>query len=636
MPWLVRTAGPGGLPDSPGKSIVDGSNSWSGSPDYRDYRIAGEKKDVISMAAVIPARAVLDTTRMADELDTTRMADESVNPGGAGAADVVDLPLSCAVLDVLRKLRPDTSMARYLARLASRPGTVARQAGRLAADLGDITTGSSAIAPRDRDRRFSDPAWRENPLLKRTVQAYLAVGRAAEDLLADADLGWRDNERLKWLLTNIIAASAPSNSPLLSPVAWKAFIDTGGLNYVRGIRALISDMSSPPFIPAMVKPDAFEVGKNLAVTPGAVIARTEVYELIQYKPATETVHQFPLLVVPPMINKYYITDLAPGRSMLEFFVAQGYQVFVISWRNPGRQHRRWDLNTYGGAVAESLRAAREITQAPKVSLAGLCAGGIVTAMLCAQLSATGQLDQVASLLLGVAMLDESRAGTTIALMNEGMAAASILASRILGYMDGSSLAEVFAWLRPDDLIWNYWVNNYLEGKAPPSFDILYWNADNTRMPAGLHRDFIEIAMANALTKPGAASMLGSPVDLSTIDTDSYVVAGSSDYIVPWPSAYRATQLLGGNLRFVLSNGGHVVSQINPPTNPKAKYQLAPANPPDHRDWLAQAETVQGSWWPDYTTWLAERSGDMKPAPRTLGNARFRPLSPAPGTYVYQR
>ena len=579
------------------------------------------------MAAVTSAHVVMDTTRMADG---------SANRGGAGAAGAVDLPLSGAVLDMLRKLRPDTSVTRYLARLASRPGTVAGRAGLLAADLGGITAGTSTIAPQDRDRRFSDPAWSQNPLLKRTVQAYLAVARAAEDLLADAELDWRDNERLKWLLTNIIAASAPSNSPLLSPVAWKAFIDTGGMNYVRGIRNLISDMSSPPYIPAMVEPGAFEVGKNLAVTPGAVVARTEVYELIQYKPGTETVHQFPLLVVPPMINKYYITDLAPGRSMLEFFVAQGYQVFVISWRNPGRQHRHWDLNTYGGAVAESLSAAREITHAPKASLAGLCAGGIVTAMLCAQLNATGQLDQVASLLLGVTMLDESRAGTAIALMDQGMAAASILASRILGYMDGSSMAEVFAWLRPDDLIWNYWVNNYLHGKAPPPFDILYWNADTTRMPAGLHRDFIKIAMANALTKPGAASMLGSPVDLSTINTDSYVVAGMSDYIVPWPSAYRATQLLGGNTRFVLSNGGHVVSQINPPANPKASYRLAPANPPDYHDWLTHAETVQGSWWPNYASWLADRSGGRKPAPRVLGSTKFPPLESAPGTYVFQR
>ena len=213
-------------------------------------------------------------------------------------------------------------MVRYAARLASRPGTVARRAAKLAAELAGIAKGSSAIAPAHRDRRFADPAWSENPLLKRAVQTYLALGGTAEELLADAELDWRDNTRLKFMLTNLIAASAPSNYPLLSPAAWKALIDTGGLSAVRGVRALVSDMSSTPRIPTMVAPDAFEVGKDLAVTPGAVVARTDVYELIQYKPSTPTVYQIPLLMVPPMINKYYVTDLAPGRSMLEFFVAQ--------------------------------------------------------------------------------------------------------------------------------------------------------------------------------------------------------------------------------------------------------------------------------------------------------------------------
>ena len=396
-------------------------------------------------------------------------------------------------------------------------------------------------------------------------------------------------------------------------------------------------MASSPRIPTMVAPDAFEIGTDLAVTPGAVVARTDVFELIQYQPATPTVHQFPLLMVPPMINKYYIADLAPGRSMLEFFVAQGYQVFVISWRNPGKDARHWDLNTYGDAVMESVSAAREITKAAKINIIGLCAGGILTSMVGAHLSATGQLDQVASLCLGVTLLDMTEAGTTVSLMDEGSAKASMLASRARGYMDGRTLAEVFAWLRPNDLIWTYWVNNYLQGKPPPPFDILYWNADTTRMPAALHRNFIEIAMGNALTKPGAASMLGSPVDLSRVDVDSYVVAGIDDHISPWPSAYRATQLLGsGNIRFVLSNSGHIAAMVNPPSNPKATYRLAPGNPPDHREWLAQAETVQGSWWPDYTTWLADRSGDMKEAPSKLGSAKFRPLGPAPGTYVFQR
>ena len=568
--------------------------------------------------------------------NTTRAPGESAETQATNAVGMLDLVLPDATLGTLRRFVPDSSLVRYATRLATRPAVVARRAAKLTAELADIAKGSSGIAPAHRDRRFADPAWSENPLLKRAVQTYLALGGTAEELLADADLEWRDNTRLKFMLTNLIAASAPSNNPLLSPAAWKAFIDTGGLSAVRGARALVSDMSSAPRIPTMVSPDAFEVGKDLAVSPGAVVARSDVYELIQYEPTTPTVYQIPLLMVPPMINKYYVTDLAPGRSMLEFFVAQGYQVFVLSWANPGKNARNWDINTYGEAVVDSIGAMRAITKAPKVNVMGLCAGGILSSMVSAHLSATGQLGQIGCLGLGVTLLDMTQAGTTVSLMDENTAAGSILASRTRGYMDGRTLAGVFAWLRPDDLIWNYWVNNYLQGKTPPAFDILYWNADTTRMPAGLHRSFIEIAMDNALTKPDAASMLGSPVDLGKIDVDTYVVAGIDDHISPWPSAYRATQLLGGNSRFVLSNSGHIAAMVNPPSNPKATFRLSPGTPPDHREWLAQAETVQGSWWPDYTTWLAERSGDMKQAPRTLGNAKFRPLCPAPGTYVLQR
>jgi len=570
-----------------------------------------------------------------DTNDAIDVVTDAVDAAGElDAAGALDL-FPDATLGMPRRFRPDSSAVRYAIHLALRPGTVARKAGELTAELGRVAAGTSAIAPPRRDRRFSDPGWK-NPLLKRVVQAYLAAGRTAEELLADAELDWRDNERVKFILTNLIAASAPSNYPLISPVAWKAFIDTSGLSAVRGVRALARDMSSAPHIPTMVAPDAFQIGKDLAVTPGSVVFRTDVLELIQYEPTTAEVHRFPLLMVPPMINKYYITDLAPGRSMLEFFVAQGYQVFVISWRNPGRWARHWNLNTYGAAVVDALDAVRSITKAPKASICGLCAGGITSSMVCAYLSATGRLDQISSLCLGVTVLDQAEAGTAVALMDPATGKASTLASRTVGYMDGKSLAEVFAWLRPDDLIWNYWVNNYLQGKTPPPFDILYWNADTTRMPAGLHRDFVELGLSNALTRPGAASMLDTPVDLSKIDVDSYVVAGVDDHIVPWPSAYRATQLLGGTIRFVLSTSGHIAAMVNPPTNPKATYRIAPGNPPNHHDWLAHAETVQGSWWPDYTSWLADRSGGMKQRPKVLGSAKFPSLDAAPGTYVFER
>jgi len=566
----------------------------------------------------------------------THTKDESAGLSDANSAGPLDFLLPDATLGILRRFLPDASLARWAATLASNPAAVARRGAQLSTDLAGIAVGSSAIAPNRRDRRFSDPAWTSNPVLKRWVQTYLALSQTTEGLLADAELDWRDNTRLKFMLTNLIAASAPSNNPFLSPVAWKAAIDSGGLSLVRGLRAFASDMSSAPHIPKMVEPDAFTIGKDIGVTPGSVVARTDVYELIQYQPSTPTVYQYPLLMVPPMINKYYITDLAPGRSMLEYFVSQGYQVFVISWRNPDQNMKNWDVNTYGEAIVDSMGTAREITKAPKANVIGLCAGGILTSMVSAHLAATGQLDQISSLCLGVTLLDMTMAGMTVSLMSESTAVASTLASRVKGYMDGRTLAEVFAWLRPDDLVWNYWVNNYLQGKTPPPFDILYWNADTTRMPAALHRNFIDIAMANALTKPGVAHMLGSPVNLSKIDRDLYIVAGIDDHISPWPSAYRATQMLGGQKRFVLSNSGHIAAMVNPPSNPKATFRVGNDTPPHHSDWLAQAETVQGSWWPDYTTWLQSRSGDMKDAPSVLGSEKFPPLDAAPGTYVLEQ
>jgi poly[(R)-3-hydroxyalkanoate] polymerase subunit PhaC len=563
-------------------------------------------------------------------------SEEAGEFAAAEAAGALDLLLSDAALGMLRRFRPDAATLRLAVRLARRPQVVARRARSLAAELGQVAAGKSAITASPRDRRFADPAWRDNPLLKRAVQAYLAAGQAAGALLADAELDWRDNERLSFLLTNLIAAAAPSNNPVISPAAWKALIDTGGLSAVRGIRALLSDMAAPPRVPTMVAPDAFEVGRDLAVSPGAVVARSEVFELIQYEPATEMVHRFPLLIVPPMINKFYLTDLAPGRSMIEYLVGQGHQVFVISWRNPDARHRDWDLDTYGGAVVDALGAVRRITKAAKASICALCSSGLISSMVTAHLTATGRSGELASLCLGVTVLDPARAGTPAALIDDSTAEAAILASARRGYLDGRSLAEVFAWLRPDDLIWNYWVNNYLQGQTPPPFDILYWNADTTRLPAALHRGFIELALANALTKPGSATMLGSPVDLSKVDTDSYVVAGITDHLCPWQSCYRSTQMLGGTVRFVLSTSGHIASMINPPTHGKATFRTAPRNPAQPRDWLAEAVTVQGSWWPDYSSWLAERSGGLKKRPVRLGSKEYPPMDQAPGIYVLDR
>jgi polyhydroxyalkanoate synthase len=556
------------------------------------------------------------------------------------AAGGLDLLLTDAALGITRRLRPDSSVLRLAAALARRPALVGREAARLGTELGRIAAGRSQVAPGARDRRFADPAWTGNPLLRRSVQAYLAAAASAETLVAGAELGWRDDTRLKFLLSNLIAAAAPSNSPVLSPAAWKALIDSGGGSAARGLRALATDLAAAPRVPSMVPADAYEVGRDLAVTPGGVVHATEQFELIQYQPSTESVHRYPLLIVPPMINKFYIVDLAPGRSMVEFLVAQGHQVFVVSWRNPDARHRDWGLDTYGGAIVAALDAVRAVTGAAKAHVCALCSGGIATAMVAAHLSVAGRLGELASLCLGVAVLDQDQAGTAGAVIDENTAAAAIAASAARGYLDGRTLAEVFAWLRPDDLIWNYWVNNYLQGKPPPAFDILYWNADTTRLPAALHRDFIKLGLANALTRADQATMLGSPVDLSKVDVDAYVIAGVADHLCPWQSCYRTTQMLGGPARFVLSTSGHIAAMVNPPDNRKAAFQAlpatAPSNPADPAEFLASAQTVPGSWWTDYSAWLAERGGGEKRSPRQLGRKGYPVRSAAPGTYVHDR
>jgi polyhydroxyalkanoate synthase len=554
----------------------------------------------------------------------------------ADAAAALDLLLAVAALGPLRRFMPGRAGIRFATSLARRPHKLACQATSLAGELARVGLGRSTLAPPPRDRRFTDPAWTSNPLLRRLVQAYLAAGQAAEQLLAGADLEWRDTERMTFVADNLVQALAPSNNPVVSPVFWKALIDSGGGSVIRGARHLAADLATPPRVPSMVEADAFEVGANLAVTPGAVVLRTPVFELLQYQPQTPTVRRVPLLIVPPTINKYYILDLAPGRSLVEYLVRSGQQVLVISWRNPDARHRDWGADAYGQAIVEAQEATQRICRADRSLLLGLCSGGILAAMVLAYLSATGRQDRVAGFSLAVTVLDQARAGMAGVALDEATAQAAIAASAARGYLDGRALAEVFAWLRPGDLIWNYWVNNYLQGRTPPPFDILYWNADTTRMPAGLHRDFVRLAVDNALTHPGAASMLGSPVDLAKLDVDAYVVAGIADHLCPWQSCYRSTQLLGGRSRFVLSTSGHIASMVNPPGNEKSSFRTAGDSPPDPADWLGQATTERGSWWPDYVRWLEQRGGGEKARPRRLGAAGFRPVDPAPGTYVLDR
>ena len=554
---------------------------------------------------------------------------------GAPGGSALDTMLADAAGPVRRWL-PGTAGLRLVGHLAGRPGAVAKRTGGLAAELAKVAIGRSEVAPPKGDRRFTDPAWQGNPVLARLCQGYLATAATAKQLLDDADLDWRDDHRVRFLAGNVLDAVAPSNVPMLNPAAVKAAIDSGGRNYLKGGTQLVKDVARRR-TPAMVDETAFEVGRELAITEGQVVLRTPVVELIQYSPRAARVREVPLLVVPPMINKYYVTDLAPGRSMVESYLDSGLQVFAMSWRNPTAEHAAWGLDTYAGAVLECLDAVEKITGSGRTHVLGVCAGGITSSVALSHLAATSRLDRVATLSLGVTVLDQERAGTMGSFVDKGMAATAVAGSQRRGYLDGKALAGVFAWLRPNDLVWNYWVNNYLLGKRPPAFDVLYWNADSTRMPAGLHRDFLEMAVDNSLVTPGRARVLGSPVDLGKLDVDSYLVAGVADHICPWQNCYRSTQMLGGTKRFVLSTSGHIAALVNPPGNPKATYSVHEDEcPPDPEQWKREAVTRQGTWWTDHTAWLGERSGGDKAAPKTLGAKGYRPLQAAPGAYVLER
>ncbi|HET7664700.1 MAG TPA: alpha/beta fold hydrolase [Mycobacterium sp.] len=547
----------------------------------------------------------------------------------------LDLLLINSTRSFTGRMTPNQSWARLGGSLAKQPGTVAGRLGVLGRELASIAAGNCDRAPARADKRFSDPAWQSNPLMRRTMQAYLASADTAEKLFEDAQLDWRDREKMRFVLDNVVEGLSPSNSPMLSPLGWKALIDTGGLSAVWGLKAFARDMASKPRVPAMVEPDAFTVGETVATTTGAVVLKTRMFELIQYAPQTPTVRQVPLLMVPPVINKYYIMDIAPGRSMIDHFVSQGQQVFAISWRNPQARHRDWGFDAYGGAIVEALDAVREITGTGSAHLLATCSGGILAAMVAAHLAEIGEGDKIAGLTLAVTVLDQNRAGFASA-MSERAAQAAIRASAKQGYLDGRAMAELFAWLRPTDLVWRYWVNNYVQGRTPAAFDVLFWNADTTRMTAALHRDMVLMGVHNSLTTPGAVSMLGSPVDLGRITADTYVIGGIADHICPWQATYRSAQLLGSkDNTYVLSTSGHIAALVNPPGNPKASFRAGPVDDVPADEWATATDTTKGSWWPHYMNWLADRSGPEVDAPQTLGGRDFPPLAPAPGTYVHE-
>ena len=518
------------------------------------------------------------------------------------------------------------------AQAVKQPLLLLEQEGALARDLIAILSGNSAFQPPASDRRFTDPTWKDNPFYRMFLQGYLAWGNALNGFIDRSALDGVSKERARFVTGLLTDAMAPTNTLLGNPGALKRILDSGGVSLFEGVRNLLGDLVSNQGMPAQVDKSAFELGRNLALTPGAVVFKNAVLELIQYSPATSEVHGRPQMIVPPQINKYYIFDLAPGKSIIEYLVKSGFQVFAVSWRNPSPAQRDWDIDSYVAALLEAMAAVREITGSADVNLHGACSGAMTIMALLGYLAATGS-NLVHAVSLMVAVLDASAESMIGLFATPEAISAAKLNSRRKGVLEGQEMGRVFAWMRPNDLVWNYWVNNYLLGNPPPAFDILYWNNDTTRLPAAFHAQLLDIFTEKLFRKPGALKILGEPLDLAQVRCDKYVVAGLTDHITPWKSVYSGSRLTGGKTDFVLSSSGHIQSLVNPPGNPKAKFFRNPDLPEGPEAWLAGAGEVKGSWWEDWRQWIAARSGEMQPAPATLGSERHRPGTKAPGSYV---
>ena len=521
-----------------------------------------------------------------------------------------------------------------LGKALSQGTTVARETARLGLELTRIAWGLSDVAPAKGDRRFADPAWTSNPAFRRIQQSYLASAGALDRIVAAMGDGSGDTraEQARFAADILASAAAPTNFLVSNPAAIKRAFDTGGRSLVRGARNFAHDVRHNGGMPSMVEPDAFEVGRDLAVTPGAVVARDAVAEVLQYAPATETVFQRPVLVVPPPIGRFYFLDLRPGRSFAEYAGSRGLQTFMISWRNPTPEQGRWDLDTYARTVLAAIDTVRKITGSPDINLIGFCAGGIIATTLLNHLAALGD-DRVHSMSYAVTLLDFSLRAPITAFSGRGLVAFAGRRSRRKGIITSRQMGSAFTWMRPDDLVFNYWVNNYLMGEKPPAFDILAWNADGTNLPGALHNQFLGIFRDNVLARRGELSVLGTPVSLGTITVPVFVTGAVADHLTPWKGCYRTTQLLSGPSTFVLSYSGHIASLVNPPGNPKAHYWTGGPPDADPDEWLAGADRQQGSWWEVWADWVTARSGERKAPPTELGSERYPVLSPAPGLYV---
>ena len=496
------------------------------------------------------------------------------------------------------------------------------------------------------DRRFAGEAWAANGQHLLMAHTYLLSARAMSRMVDAAQVSEPMRDRLRFSIMQWVDALSPSNFLALNPDAQQSIVESAGRALNEGLANLLGDVKKGRI--TQTDEAQFEIGRNVAVTPGEVVFENPLFQLIQYAPTTATVHEVPLVIVPPNINKFYILDLQPDNSFVRHAVEQGFTVFLISWRNPlasdtdGVDRATWS-DYLDDAVLQALRVASDITRQPQVNALGFCVGGTMLASALALAEARGE-HPVAALTLLTSLLDFHDTGILSVFVDEAHALLRDHQLGAGGLMPGRDLATTFSFLRPNELVWNYVVGNYLKGQKPPAFDLLFWNGDSTNLPGPFFSwYFRNTYLENNLKVPGRAQAAGLPLDLTRLSMPAYIFGSREDHIVPWVSAYASTQVLRGPQRFVLGASGHIAGVVNPPAKKRRSYWVAEGAgaegrplPGDPNAWLAQAQEKPGSWWPDWASWLAGHSGKQVRARAKSGNARYRPIEPAPGRYVKVR
>jgi polyhydroxyalkanoate synthase subunit PhaC len=549
------------------------------------------------------------------------------NEGRADAMDIMS-----GAKEAAASLLP-LDMVNALADLVD-PAAVAKEMPWLAGEMAKIALGKSEIAFDKRDKRFADEMWRTVPYFRALGQSYRLFEMWMERMYQSVEGSWQNKARARFAADVITAAVAPTNYLGTNPEALRKAVETGGLSLVRGVQNMLNDMARGG-MPSMVDRKQFTVGKDIGCTPGAVVYRDEMFELLQYTPATPKVRRIPVLMIPPEINRYYVLDLAPGRSLVEFAVSQGIQVFMIVWRNPDSRlgHGKWGLNDYLAAEERANEVVKKITRTEKINLLGLCAGGITLAYVLAHLAAVGDESAGAATFV-VTMLTGERPNV-VGMLDTGQARTALeQAAAKEEIVPGSALRSLFAMLRPNDLVFNYLVSGWLKGKSPAPFDVLAWNDDATRTTAKFAMESSRLSMDG--WDGSGPIVLGVKTDFGKVSCDSYHVGGYTDHITAWRACYDTAHLVGGsNKEMTLIRSGHIQSVVYPADSTRYDRWYGPPTATDPDEWLKTATVENGSWWRPWTDWLIARSGPQKAARATLGNRQYPPLHPAPGTYVFE-